>query len=270
MDLKSLTDMLTAEWAVLTSAPIAFAAAVVIVGTAAWKMRGMFGAQEIANLKSNCDALRDRLSLAREANNIIEQRMPEIANYLRAQSAPKEIQAKAAEVQSANNAVANATLAPVTSMGQITTGPPPPIKWDDHFGTSYTGGNGIIPLVVHAYLISGKVTSTHEVHLQDAYLVSDKSNARLPLTIATATDGYLKPDQINTLPPDAFVTLRAEFNPPIGLSADQLLEQWGPLSLYAVCDGVKFQKKFDLAAVEAPLSAFRPTQIGPRATKKSA
>lgn len=86
---------------------------------------------------------------------------------------------------------------------------------------------------------------------------------------ADPTDGFLRPDQLNPIPPGATVTLRAEFNVPTGYAAPEMLVRWGSILFYAVYDSQKHQTLFGDDVVEATFASFRPKQIGPRVTKKT-
>lgn len=145
-----------------------------------------------------------------------------------------------------------------------------PIRWDDHFGIEYSmQQNGTV--CMRTYMLNGTNASTREVALQDAYFVSGKTGEKLPLVVtAGENDGFLRPDEINPIPPGATVTLRAEFNNPTGYTADEMLARWGPILFYAQYDGQQRQRIFSEADVAATFANFRPKQIGPRVTKKRA
>lgn len=143
------------------------------------------------------------------------------------------------------------------------------LKWDDHFGIEYsTQANGVVHM--QTYNLSGINISSREITLQDAYFISGKTGDRLSLVVvAGPNDGFLKPSEINPVPPGATVTLRAHFNNPQGFTADEMLARWGPILFYAHYDDEKHQKTFSEAAVAATFAGFRPKQIGPRVTKRS-
>jgi len=139
--------------------------------------------------------------------------------------------------------------------------------WDDHLGHTYSSEDGEI--VTKAVQISATNESGKEIALQDAYIISGETGEKIQLLVG-AGGRWIAPSEANSIPPAVIVTLRAEFNPPMGLPAKRFFNDWKTIYLTAIYDGLPHRKTIDEKMVASLFSSFRPSPIGPRVTPKSA
>jgi hypothetical protein len=137
----------------------------------------------------------------------------------------------------------------------------------EHFwGTTTSKQRNIIHLA--ALQIRGKNVSTNEVQLKDAFLISGVTGAKRSMMIDVGPDGWIIPSEANPVPPNAGITLRAEFNPPEGLSAREFMHQWGSIYFVVQCEGSEYRDTFTREEIAAIFAVFAEHPDGPRPTKK--
>jgi hypothetical protein len=168
-------------------------------------------------------------------------------------------------------------LFPATSAFQSATGAPSspaqtrsdePLVWSrtpilgsskDSDGTIYAHTIGIV----------GKNIGTEDVQLDDIYIVSDITGARLDLKVQIPNEGIITAKETNPIPPDAFIQLSSdEFNPTVGVSEKDFLRDWGAISFVAEYGGQKHQTSFGHATIEALFDAQRPNFVPPQVSRK--
>ena len=140
-----------------------------------------------------------------------------------------------------------------------------PIFWDNHLGHTYQSGDG--GLRTKAIQISGTV-GEKDTRLNSALIISHKSGKEAPMEVGLPDGTWVPPNEINSLPPDAIVTLRTEFNAPDGLPANDFIEKWGTFALRFDCDGVEYRKVFNEETVRKLFKGFRPNPLFPQVTRK--
>lgn len=170
-------------------------------------------------------------------------------------------------------------LFPATSAFQSATGSPSsptqqprsdePLVWSrtpilgstkDADGTIY----------VHSIGIVGKNIGTEVVQLDDIYIVSDITGARVDLKVQIANEGTIPAKETNPIPPDAFIQLSSdEFNPTGGVSEKEFMRDWGAISFVAEYGGQKHQTSFGHGTIEALFDAQRPNFVPPQVSRKS-
>jgi hypothetical protein len=168
-------------------------------------------------------------------------------------------------------------LFPTTSAFQSATGLPSsgqqprsdePLVWSrtpilgstkDADGTIYAHTIGIV----------GKNIGTEDVQLDDIYVVSDITGARVDLKVQIPNEGTIPARETNPIPPDAFIQLSSdEFNPTGGVSEKDFLRDWGAISFVAEYGGQKHQTSFNHATIEALFDAQRPNFVPPQVSRK--
>jgi hypothetical protein len=147
---------------------------------------------------------------------------------------------------------------PATTAAPVKTA----IGWDDHFGISYIGGPEIR---MHAFTLNGINLDATPIFLREAYFVSATTGQRLTLKADLGSGGQVEIYETSAIPPRGQITLRAEF--PVGLTPQELLDQWGGIHFYNTYNGETREKVFPYEAVENTVKNFRPRQYGPRVTK---
>jgi hypothetical protein len=142
-----------------------------------------------------------------------------------------------------------------------------PLKWDGHLGHTYYSSEDCT-IFTQAVQISASNVSDHEIRLEDAYIVSGETGDKIIMKVGAAGAGWIFPSETNPIPPGGIVTLRAEFNAPIGLAASDFFNKWKVMHLTTKYDGAAHRKRIDEKMVSALFAAFRPNPIGPRMTKR--
>jgi hypothetical protein len=143
-----------------------------------------------------------------------------------------------------------------------------PLKWDNHLGHTYCASNDG-RIFTHAIQIGAKNCSVREVQLEDAYIISGETGARVAMTVGIAGDGWVSPSETNPIPPSGRLILRAEFNPPNGLAAQDFYSIWKEMQLVSKYDGLEHRKIINEAMVSALYANFPLPQLGPRVTRKA-
>lgn len=142
-----------------------------------------------------------------------------------------------------------------------------PLKWDGHLGHTYYSSEDCT-IFTQAVQISASNVSDHEIRLEDAYIVSGETGDKIIMKVGAAGAGWIFPSETNPIPPGGTVTVRAEFNAPIGLAASDFFNKWKVTHLTTKYDGAVHRKLIDEKMVSALFAAFRPNPIGPRMTKR--
>jgi hypothetical protein len=125
-------------------------------------------------------------------------------------------------------------------------------------------------IYAHTIGIVGKNIGTEDVQLDDIYIVSDITGARLDLKVQIPNEGTIPANETNPIPPDAFIQLSSdEFNPTVGVSEKDFVRDWGAISFVAEYGGQKHQTSFGHATIEALFDAQRPNFVPPQVSRKS-
>lgn len=166
---------------------------------------------------------------------------------------------------------------PATSAFQAALGSPPgqqprsdePLVWSR---TPILGSTKDANGTIHAHSIGivGKNIGTEEVQLDDLYIVSDVTGARIDLKVQIPNEGTILAKDTNPIPPDAFIQLSSdEFNPTAGVSEKDFMRDWGAIRFVAEYGGQKHQTSFGHATIEALFDAQRPNFVPPQVSRKS-
>jgi len=140
--------------------------------------------------------------------------------------------------------------------------PSGPLSWHDGLGYSAT----CCPTYL-AFIISGSNTSTSEIQLKDAYIVSGITGARKSMMVDLAGDGKVLPSETNPFPPGAKFDLWADLSP--GLSEREILEQWGKIYFNAEYGETKYKKMIDEEYITTLLRGDPRSKLGPHVGKKN-
>jgi hypothetical protein len=148
-------------------------------------------------------------------------------------------------------------------------GPDEPLVWSrtpilgstkDADGTIYAHTIGIV----------GKNIGAEDIQLDDLYIVSDITGARIDLKVQIPNEGTIAANETNPIPPDAFIQLSSdEFNPTVGVSEKDFLRDWGAISFVAEYGGRKHKTSFGHTTVEALFDSQRPNFVPPQVSRRS-
>jgi hypothetical protein len=141
------------------------------------------------------------------------------------------------------------------------------LKWDGHLGHTYYSSEDCT-IFTQAVQLSASNVSDHEIRLEDAYIVSGETGDKIFMKVGVPGTGWIFPSETNPIPPGGTVTVRAEFNAPIGLAASDFFNKWKVMHLTTKYDRAVHRKLIDEKMVSALFAAFRPNPIGPRMTKR--
>ena len=120
----------------------------------------------------------------------------------------------------------------------------------------------------------GKNESGQEVILVNTYLVSGATGKEASLSIGARSDGWLKPNETNPIPPLANLELSTLDNPEFKKSSEQFLREWAPYTVVIQVDGKKYRKTYSKEEIRAVFDAARARNermrgdFGPRVTKR--
>jgi hypothetical protein len=148
-------------------------------------------------------------------------------------------------------------------------GPDEPLVWSrTPILGSTKDANGTI--YAHTIGIVGKNIGAESIQLDDIYIVSEITGARIDLKVQIPNEGTIAPNETNPIPPDAFIQLSSdEFNPTAGVSEKDFLRDWGAISFVAEYGGRKHQTSFGHATVEALFDSQRPNFVPPQVSRRS-
>jgi hypothetical protein len=104
------------------------------------------------------------------------------------------------------------------------------------------------------------------VSLQYAHLKSAITNETAELKVEIP-GGLVPPSETTPIPPNVSVTLRAEFNPPIGLPAQEFIKVWGKMVLLVTYDGTAHEVQVSEQMTRSMYAAFRPNPFEPTVTR---
>jgi hypothetical protein len=150
---------------------------------------------------------------------------------------------------------------------RIASDPTALLAWDDHWGTTTARRNGTIYL--SALQIRARNNSGQHVRLKDAFVTSGKTGQIIKMGVDAGTDGWVAPSELNPIPPNTIVTLRAEFEPPHGLSAKDFMLRWGIITINAAYDEGEYERTFTEADVGKIFEGFGLNPLGPNVSKRS-
>ena len=126
-------------------------------------------------------------------------------------------------------------------------------------------------LYARSFGVVGKNIGSEDVQLDEIYLVSGITGARIELKVQIPDEGMFPVKDTNPIPPDAFIQLSSdEFNSSGGISEPDFLKDWGAINFFAVYGGQKHRMIFDRATVAGLFDAQRPTLVPPHVSRKSA
>jgi TIR domain len=151
---------------------------------------------------------------------------------------------------------------PVAS-GSPSKSPAPALEWEDHLGHIYEGETVIYTKGV---TLSAKNVSNRPVQLEQAHFKSAITDKTAEAKVHTP-EGFLDPSETTPIPPDGSVTLRAEFNLPSGLPAQEFIKIWGKMVLYVTYDGIAQEVSIGEDVTRALYVNFRPNLLAPTVTR---
>lgn len=126
-------------------------------------------------------------------------------------------------------------------------------------------------IYAHTFGIVGKNIGAEDVQLDDVYIVSDITGARVDLKVQVPNEGTLPARETNPIPPDAFIQLSSnEFNPTAGIPEKDFLKDWGEINFIAEYGGQKHQTTFGRTTIDALFDSQRPNFVPPQVSRKSA
>jgi hypothetical protein len=126
-------------------------------------------------------------------------------------------------------------------------------------------------LYARSFGVVGKNAGSEDVQLDEIYLVSGITGARIELKVQIPDEGMFPVKETNPIPPDAFIQLSSdEFNSSGGISEPDFLKDWGAINFFAVYGGQKHRMIFDRATIAGLFDAQRPTIVPPHVSRKSA
>jgi len=140
------------------------------------------------------------------------------------------------------------------------------IRWEDHLGHTSQGEPPAI--MCQAIQLSGTNISGKPIRIEAARLVSKISDESVEVDIGTV-DGWVRPEQMHSIRPDSKVTLRATFNAPKGLGAQEFINSWGQCAFLLTYNGVNEEIPISEEMTRALYENFRPEVIAPRPIQKS-
>lgn len=139
-------------------------------------------------------------------------------------------------------------------------------RWEHHLGHSYQGEPPAI--VCQAIQLSGTNISGKPIRIEAARLVSKVSDESVEVDIGTV-DGWVRPEQMHSIRPDSKVTLRATFNAPEGLTAQEFINSWGQCAFLLTYNGVNEEIPISQEMTRALYENFRPEVIAPKPIQKA-
>jgi hypothetical protein len=126
-------------------------------------------------------------------------------------------------------------------------------------------------LYARSFGVVGKNVGSEDVQLDEIYLVSGITGARIELKVQIPDEGMFPVKETNPIPPDAFIQLSSdEFNSSGGISEPDFLKDWGAINFFAVYGGQKHRMIFDRATIAGLFDAQRPTIVPPHVSRKPA
>jgi hypothetical protein len=154
-----------------------------------------------------------------------------------------------------NSAVTGARPTSSTSGG--------PISWEQDFFLTVAGTGRTAK--IYGWLIRGK--STALVRLKDAYIVSELTGHKEPLSVYTEGLEQIRIDQIEPVPSNAPIQLGVEWQSP--LSVQEFLEKWGHMEFDVIYDHDQFSNDFSDDYVRQRVYTIIPGSGGPQITRKN-
>lgn len=140
------------------------------------------------------------------------------------------------------------------------------IQWEDHLGHTYQGEPPAI--ICQAIQLSGTNISGKPIRIEAARLTSKISMESVEVDIGTV-DGWMRPEQVHSIRPKSKVTLRARFNPPKGLTAQEFINSWGQCAFLLKYNAVKEEIPISEEMTRALYENFEPEVIAPRPIQKA-
>jgi len=130
------------------------------------------------------------------------------------------------------------------------------IAWNSHLGHIY---DGVPPAITcHGVTLEGINVSGEPLRLAQPRLVSRISGQQVAAELGVFS-GWTAAEL--TLPANGKVTLRAIFNPPSGLPAQQFIELWGECAFFVRIDGTDEEIQISGAMTRALYANFSPSPI---------
>jgi hypothetical protein len=124
-------------------------------------------------------------------------------------------------------------------------------------------------IYAHALGFVGKNIGTEDVQLENIYIVSRVTAARIDLKVEIPNEGTVAAQDTNPIPPDAYIQVSSDdFNPAIGISEADFLRDWGAIDFVAEYGGKKHRLTFDQSTIAGLFDAQRPKQTPPIVTRK--
>jgi hypothetical protein len=163
--------------------------------------------------------------------------------------------------QSATNTPPSA-VPPTREVDPLVWSKTPILVWNKQAdGTLYARSFGVV----------GKNAGRDDVQLDEIYLVSGITGARIELKVQIPDEGMFPAKDTNPIPADAFIQLSSdEFNSSGGISEPDFLKDWGAINFFVVYGGQKHRMIFDRATIAGLFDAQRPTLVPPHVSRKSA
>jgi hypothetical protein len=140
----------------------------------------------------------------------------------------------------------------------------PALGWRDFLGHTYQGTPPAI--YTQAIDLNAKNVSNRPVQLEQAYFTSDSTPASIEAKVVTSV-GLLDPSQTTPILPGSSVTLRAEFNSPTGLPAQEFMKVWGQMVLHVKYDCVIHRVPIGEHMTRSLFTGFQPSPLEPTVTR---
>lgn len=140
----------------------------------------------------------------------------------------------------------------------------PVLEWRDSLIHNYQGTPPAI--YTQAIEFSAKNVSNRPVQLELAHFTSAITNDTIEAKVVT-TVGLLNPSETTPIVPGSSVTLRAEFNSPGGLLAQEFIKVWGKMVLQIKYDGVIHQIPIGENMTQNMFTSFQPNPLEATVTR---
>jgi len=119
--------------------------------------------------------------------------------------------------------------------------------------------------------VVGTNIGAEEIQLDDIYIVSGITGARIDLKVQVANDGLFAAKDTNPIPPDAYIQLSSdELGPSGGIPERDFLTDWATIDFVAEYGGRQHRTTFDRATIIAMFETRRPQFEPPHVSRKFA
>jgi hypothetical protein len=125
-------------------------------------------------------------------------------------------------------------------------------------------------IYAHSLGFVGKNVGDADIQIDDIYIVSRVTDARIDLKVQIGNDAGVAAQDTNPIPPDAYIQLSSdEFNPSVGIPEADFLHDWGAIDFVAEYGGQKHRLSFEPTTIAGLFDAQRPRPSPPVVTRRS-